>query len=114
MNEKVYVADTTQSFTVEVNSINDNRCNVHTEYCNDKGLCAVRIKLSNLGNASAESILSIDNSESKHVDTVLLNLNKKIYQVFLNDVNPKPYDLVPNDTPKAAEFIIREYNPESE
>lgn len=109
MNERVYVADTVQSFTVEVSSINDHRCSIHTNYCNDKGICAVRIKLYNLDNAYAETILSIDNSELKHLDTVSLNLNKKTYQVLLNQVNPKPCELKPDDTPKTAEFLIREY-----
>jgi hypothetical protein len=112
MNEKVYVSDTTNSFTLEVGSINDNRCSAHTEYCNDKGLCTVKIKLSNLNNASAGTILSIDNSERRHTDTVVLHLHKKTYQVFLENVNPKPNLVTANNTPKAAEFIIREYSPD--
>ena len=107
MNEKVYVSDTNNSFTLEVGSINDNRCSVHTEYCNDKGLCAVKIKLSNQNNASAETILSIDNSERRHTDTVILHLHKKTYQVLLENVNPKPSAVTAN-TPKTAEFTIRE------
>jgi len=108
MHETVYVKDTASAITLEVNSISDERCPIHQETCTDKGTCAVRVKLSNMNNSTAETILSIDNSAEHQMDAVSVNLAGKVYSIQLQGVNPKPANPV-TGTPKAAEFLISEY-----
>ncbi|WP_207532235.1 hypothetical protein [Desertivirga arenae] len=106
VDEKVYLLSEAGSITFAITSISDNRCTAH-DFCTDPGDCSVRIKVSNLDNSTAESILTIDNSSEHQTHEVHLKLGKKTYSVYLNNVNPKPF-LKSLTTAKEAEFLVQE------
>ncbi|WP_207423633.1 hypothetical protein [Desertivirga brevis] len=106
VDEKVYLISESGSITLEVTSISDNRCKGH-DFCTDSGDCSVRVKVSNLNNSTAESILIIDNSSEHQTHEVHFRLDKKSYLVHLNGVNPKPFSNNAT-TPKVAEFLVEE------
>ena len=106
VNEKVYLKNTSSELTIEVKSISDLRCPIHSNPCLDPGECAVRIQLSNLNNSTAETILHLGNTIKNQTDSISLQLDHKIYVIHLDGVNPKPSD-EEKDTQKTAEFIIK-------
>lgn len=96
-NEMAYLNNANSKLRVEIKNITDLRCTDST--CEEEGMASVRLNLSNLKNASSEVILSI--SPSKTVDSVVVNVNDKLYKVKLLQVT-SGFQTNPPTNPKAT------------
>ena len=105
INEKVLIKNQDQALTLQISSIIDNRCPVHTEPCEDEGNCATRIKITNGNNSWTETVLTIGNSTGEQKDAISVILDGKAYEISLNGVNPKPS--INSSQDKAAGFIVK-------
>lgn len=88
-NEKSYLNSANNALTVEIKNISDQRCTIE-EGCENEGSASVRFSLSNLKNASGETILSIN---KLHIaDSTVITLNNTAYLIKLMQVSASGAD----------------------
>jgi hypothetical protein len=93
LNEQVMLRNEDAKVLVQVKNISDNRCSTHLS-CTDAGEATVRIEISNTNNAKAESLLHIgaNHDEMSSSDSVTVNLDGRLYNIYLTGVNPHPIE----------------------
>jgi hypothetical protein len=93
LNEQVMLKNEEAKIAIQVKNISDNRCPTHVS-CADAGEATVRIEVSNINNAKAESLLHIGGThdETKSSDSVTVNLDGRLYTIYLMGVNPHPIE----------------------
>ena len=92
LNEQVMLKNDEAKILVQVKNISDNRCPTHVS-CTDAGEATVRIEVSNINNAKAESLLHIGGAHDEtSADSVTINLDGRLYNIYLVGVNPHPIE----------------------
>ena len=106
LNEQVMLKNEQSKILVQVKNISDNRCPTHLT-CTNPGEATVRIEISNINNAKAESLLHIGavNDEMKNSDSVTVNLDGRLYNIYLTGVNPHP--IQGSTETQKAEIIVK-------
>lgn len=106
LNEQVMLKNEQSKILVQVKNISDNRCPTHLT-CANPGEATVRIEISNINNAKAESLLHIGavNAEMKNSDSVTVNLDGRLYNIYLTGVNPHP--IQGSTETQKAEIIVK-------
>lgn len=106
LNEQVILKNEGSRILVQVKNISDNRCKTHLN-CSDPGEATVRIEVSNIRNSKIETFLhlgSID-GETRSSDSVIVNLDGRLYSIYLNGVNPHP--VLASDEIPTAEILVK-------
>lgn len=98
VSEKALVSSNSEQLSIEAKYINDTRCGT----CTDPGKVVVRVVVSNLRDAVAETTLNIGswNGEARPTDTVTINLKEQSYKLTLQNVSAE----------RKAEFSIQKLN----
>jgi hypothetical protein len=106
LNEQVMLKNEESRILVQVKNISDNRCPTHLS-CANAGEATVRIEISNINNAKAESLLHIGaiNDEMKQSDSVTVNLDGRLYNIYLTGVNPHPIEA--STAIQTAEILVK-------
>lgn len=87
ISEKAIVASVPNQLSIEAKYINDTRCST----CPDPGNVMVRIIISNLKDANAETSLNIGkcNGEIRTADSINVDLKGQTYRLILKNVSPQ-------------------------
>ncbi|MEJ6979326.1 hypothetical protein WG906_02620 [Pedobacter sp. P351] len=106
LNEHVVIQNELSRIFVQVKNISDNRCQDHLN-CSDPGEASVRIEVSNISNSKAETLLHLGsvNYEYQDSDSVTLNLDGRLYSVYLTGVNPHP--MLESNEIQTAEILVK-------
>lgn len=100
-NEVSYLNNEGKSLKVTIMNISDLRC-LEEKECENEGSASVRLNLSNLKNATGETILSINNSHS--IVSTIININDTDYLIQLLEIT-SGFNNTPNTGPVATIIV---------
>ena len=101
-NEVSYLSNEGKNLKVTIMSISDLRC-LNEQECDNEGSASVRLNLSDLKNASGETILSISTSHATDSTTLIVDDHK--YLIKLLEVT-SGFNNTPNTGPVATIEIV--------